>query len=93
MDNTTITPLQSGTIRAALKLIAVNALVLVTAATGRVFDMAEIQDLIDNGVTLAFNAVSIYYGVKAIRSRMGATATIQTKLNPPATIKTKETKS
>ena len=79
MDDAPITPLQSGTIRAALKAIAVNLLALVTVATGKAFDIQGVQTLIDNGVTLGVNAVSIYYGVRAIRGRMNATATIQTK--------------
>ena len=77
MDDAPITPLQSGTIRAAIGAIVVNMLALVTVATGKAFDITAIQDLVNNGVTLGVNAVSIYYGIRAIRGRMNATATIQ----------------
>lgn len=87
MDDAPITPLQSGTIRAALKAIAVNALALVTVATGKAFDIQAVQTLIDDGVTLAVNAASIYFAYKTIRGRMNATATIQTK---PATEENKQ---
>ena len=80
MDDTDpISPLQSSTIRAALKTIAVNLLALVTVATGKAFDLTAVQDALDGGVTLAVNAVTIYYGVKAIRGRIAATETIKTK--------------
>ena len=79
MDDAPIPPLQSATIRAALGLIVVNVLALVTMATGKAFDIAAIQDLLDRGVTLAVNAVTIYYGVKAIRGRIAATEPIRKK--------------
>ena len=78
MDETnTITPLQSQTIRAALAAIVINALTLVTMATGKVFDVQAIQQVLDYGVTMAVNAASIWYGYKAIRARMNATSTIK----------------
>lgn len=73
----TITPLQSKTIRAALWGIAFNALTLVTLATGKAFDIDAIQHALDYGVTMAVNAASIWYGYKAIRARMNATAVIK----------------
>lgn len=76
-ENNTITPLQSQTIRAALTAIAVNAVALLTMATGKVFDITQIQHAIDAGVPLAINAISIYYGIKAYRGRMNATAIIK----------------
>ena len=80
MDDTDpITPLQSATVRAALKAIAVNALALVTVATGKAFDLDAVQELLDGGVTLVVNAVTIWYGWKAIRARINATQTIQKK--------------
>ena len=80
MDDTDpITPLQSATIRAALKAIAVNLLALATAATGKAFDLDAVQELLDGGVTLAVNAVTIYYAVRAIAGRINATQPIQKK--------------
>lgn len=80
MDDTDpITPLQSATVRAALKAVAVNALALVTVATGKAFDLDAVNALLDGGVTLAVNAITIYYGVRAIRGRINATRTIQPK--------------
>ena len=77
MDDTDpITPLQSATVRAALKAVAVNALALVTVATGKAFDLDAVNSLLDGGVTLAVNAITIYYGVRAIRGRINATKTI-----------------
>jgi hypothetical protein len=76
-DINTIAPLQSATIRAALKAIALNAVTLLTLATGKAFDIDAIQDALDYGVTMAINAASIWYGYKAIRARMNATAVIK----------------
>ena len=79
MDDAPISPLQSSTIRAALKAILLNALTLVTMLTGKVFDIGQLQDLLDRGVTLAVNAATIYYGVNAIRGRIAATEPIRKK--------------
>lgn len=78
MDETNpITPLQSATVRAAAKAIAVNLLALVTVATGKAFDVDAINAALDQGLTLAVNAVSIYYAWGAIRGRMAATQVIK----------------
>lgn len=75
----TITPLQSDTIKAALKAIAMNAVTLITLATGKAFDIDAIQHALDYGVTMAINAASIWYGYRAIRARIGATQIIKPK--------------
>lgn len=78
-EDNTITPLESATIRNALKMIALNVLTLITMATGKVFDIEAIQNLLDQGATLGINAVSVYYGCKAIRARINATEIIKKK--------------
>ena len=78
MDETnTITPLQSETIKAALKAIAINAIALLTILTGKAFDITQIQNAIDAGVPLGINIISIYYAYKTYRGRMNATAIIK----------------
>ena len=80
MDETDpITPLQSATVRAALKAVAVNLLALVTVATGKAFDLDAVNHLIDTGATTAVNVASIYYAWKTYRGRLAATKIIQTK--------------
>jgi hypothetical protein len=71
-----ITPLQSGTIRAALKAIAVNVVAIVAVVTGKALDIDLINQAIDLGVPLIFNGISIYYAYKSIRGRINATETI-----------------
>ena len=73
----TITPLQSDTIKAALKAIAFNAVTLITLATGKAFDIDAINSALDQGAGLVINLVSIYYGWRAYRGRMNATAIIK----------------
>jgi len=75
----TITPLQSDTIKAALTAVVLNAATLITLATGKAFDIEAIQNALNYGVTMAVNAASIWYGYKAIRARMSATAIIKPK--------------
>ena len=78
MDETDpITPLQSATVRAALKAVAVNLLALVTVATGKAFDVDAVNHLVDAGATAAVNALSIYYAWKAYRGRLKATKVIR----------------
>ncbi len=72
-----ISPLQSGTIRAALKAIAVNVVTIVAVVTGKTMDIDFINQAIDLGVPLIANGISIYYAYRAIRARIDATETVQ----------------
>lgn len=78
----TITPLQSDTIKAALKAIAANVGCLISLYTGKPYDGDMADFLINNGVTIAANAASIWYAWKAIRGRINATAIIAKKESP-----------
>ena len=77
-DTNGISPLQSGTIRAALKAIAVNVVTIIAVITGKTFDIDIINQAIDLGVPLIANGLTIWYGCKAIHARMRATETITT---------------
>lgn len=76
-DQDPISPLQSGTIRAALKAIAVNVVAIIAVVTGKTLDVGVINQAIDLGVPLLANGVSIYYAWRAIRARVNATETIR----------------
>ncbi len=72
-----ISPLESDTIRAALKAIAINVVTLATIFTGKTFNIDAVQHAIDLGVPLAVNFISIYYAARAIQGRVNATQTIK----------------
>ena len=72
-----ISPLQSATIRAALKAIAVNFVTILAVVTGKTLDIDVINQGIDLGVPLVVNGISIYYAIRAIRARINATETIK----------------
>lgn len=72
-----ISPLESGTIRAALKAIAVNVVTIMAVVSGKTLDIDLINQAIDLGVPLIANGMTIYYAWRAIRARIEATATIK----------------
>lgn len=74
-----ITPLQSSTIRAALKAIAVNFATIITLVTGWAFDIDAISRVVEFDATVAICLVNIYYAFRAIQGRISATQTIAKK--------------
>ena len=80
-DSEPITPLQSQTIKAALAAIVLNTVTLITVFTGRTFDIEAIQEMVDFGIPMAVNFLSIYFGWKAIKGRMKATHMITMEKN------------
>jgi len=79
LDPASITPLQSDTIKAALKAIAVNGIALLTIFTGKAFNVDAINQAIDLGVPMIINGISMYYAYRAIQGRINATKTITKK--------------
>ncbi len=73
-----ISPMQSATIKAAITAIAINAVTLIAVFTGKTFDIETIKTAIDYGVPMAVNALSMYYGWKAIKGRINATKVVVT---------------
>ena len=74
-----ITRLQSDTVKAALKGAIINVVTLVAVATGKVFDIQQIQMAVDLGIPALVNIVSLYYYYKAYKGRVNATQAIATK--------------
>lgn len=63
---------QSATIRNAIAVIIVQLVAISAEVTGRVYDLDQIKFLLDNGMPLAFDAISMFFGYRAIKSRMKA---------------------
>lgn len=72
-----IAPLESATIRAAVKLIAVNVATVVFQLTGKTLDVAWINTAIDQGIPVLVCSINLYYASRAIIGRMNATQTIR----------------
>lgn len=72
-----ISPLQSDTVRAAIKAIVINVVTLIAVFSGKQFNIAQIQTAIDYGLPLLANLLSMYYGWRAIQGRINATQTIK----------------
>jgi hypothetical protein len=79
LDPQSITPLQSDTIKAALKAIAVNGITLLAVLTGKAFDVDAVNQSIDLGAPIAVSLINLYYSVRVIQGRINATKTIAKK--------------
>ena len=73
---------QSATIRNALGVILVQALAIASEVTGKVYDIDQIRFLVDNGLPVAFDLISVFLGWRAIKSRVNATETIDKSTLP-----------
>jgi hypothetical protein len=75
-DSNPIPQFQSGTIKACVAAIVLNALTLVTQLTGKTFDIDAIQSAVNAGVPMAVNLFSMYLGWRAWQGRKNATQVI-----------------
>lgn len=72
-----ISPLQSSTIKSALIAMAPQILLVITAVTGKVYDITVINQAINDGYSLVASGITLYYLYRTIRGRINATQTIQ----------------
>lgn len=68
---------QSATIRNALAVIILQLVAILGEVTGRVYDLDQIRALLDMGLPMAFNALTLWFGWRAIRARLRATEPVQ----------------
>lgn len=67
---------ESQTIRNAVGIIIVQALNIGAIMTGKVFDIEQVKFLVDNGLPLLFNSISLFMGYRVINGRKNATQPI-----------------
>lgn len=67
---------ESQTIRNSVGIIIVQALNIAAILTGKVFDIEQVRFLVDNGLPVAFDTISLFMGYRAIKGRVNASQPI-----------------
>ncbi|MBX9583669.1 MAG: hypothetical protein K2X87_25485 [Gemmataceae bacterium] len=67
---------KSKTIRNAAAVILIQAVAIGCELTGKALDIEKVRFLIDAGLPVLFDTASIFFGWKAITSRVKATETV-----------------
>lgn len=68
---------QSATIRNAIAVIILQAVTILGTLTGKAYDIEQIKFLLDMGLPLVFNALSMWFGWRAIKGRIKATEPVK----------------